>query len=576
MNYIEKKWWKEASIYQIYVSSFKDSNGDGFGDLKGLLSKLDYIEQLGVDAVWLTPIFASPLHDMGYDVSDYCAIHPRYGDIHDIEQLSRELHDRGIKLLLDLVVNHTSNEHPWFIESRSSKTNPKRDWYIWRPPVYDENGNRHPPTNWAAFFSPSAWEWDEETQEYYLHIFLPEQPDLNWENKDLRNAVADIIHFWMKLGVDGFRMDAIDLISKGTIEDAPIRYPSHEFQPAQEYFTNGPKLHEYLRLLGSTINDSNGFSIGELACIKNTDDYLKIVGSNRKELDTAYNFTLVNIDHSSDDKFGREKWNLTDLKALINDWQTKIFEGGGWYSSYLENHDQPRSISRFLPYSSDLRTEAAKLLATMLIFQGGTPFIFQGQELGLANIPLDWPIEEYKDKVSLDYWEEQVKCSPSESERVKILHKINYFARDNGRLPMQWNSSDNAGFTEKDVEPWMRVNDDYKEWNAELQAQSKDTVLSFYKTALKLRKEHQKSLIYGRFTLLSPEDEQIFSFTRTSLDEQAQSIVIMNFTNKTVEYVAPLDLSGYEFLLGNYPEFDNTSQALRLRPFESILLTRTN
>lgn len=410
------RWWKEAVVYQIYPASFLDSNGDGWGDVKGITSKLDYLKDLGIDVIWLSPIYKSPQADMGYDIADYEDIDPSYGTLADVDNLIHETKKRGMKLVMDLVVNHTSEEHAWFLDSRSSKESKKRDWYIWKPAKYDADGNRQPPNNWAQILGEanSAWTWDEKTQEYYLSLFTPEQPDLNWENPDVREAVHNILRFWLDRGVSGFRMDVINLISKvQTFPDAPISVKDAKYQPGDKYFANGPRLHEWLKeLRRDVLSKYDTLTVGEMPFVRDEDEVIKVVGSESGELNMIFNFDLVDIDNVPGDfKYTLHPWDARDLKKIVNRLQRLMLERDGWNTLYVENHDQPRSISRYTDDSDEWRSYGAKLLCLMQTTLAGTLYVYQGEEIGMRNIPKEWGPEEYKDIESINFFKKYV--SPS-------------------------------------------------------------------------------------------------------------------------------------------------------------------
>ncbi|CCO34855.1 hypothetical protein BN14_08964 [Rhizoctonia solani AG-1 IB] len=417
--------FKSYCVYQIYPSSFADANGDGIGDLAGIESKLEYIKRLGADVVWLSPIYRSPQKDMGYDISDYQDIDPRYGTLEDWDSLLKKTHELGMRLVMDLVVNHTSDQHEWFKESRSSKSNPKRDWYIWRPPKFDAEGNRKPPNNWASLFGGSAWEWDETTQEYYLHLFVVEQPDLNWENPEVRQAIWKLMRWWMERGCDGFRMDVINMISKVPgLPDGPVTQPDRDYQPGYQYYCNGPRVHEYLQEMYREVLSRypNYFTVGESPLTHDPRDLLPYVLPERKELQMMFQFELADIDGTHNPLIPRNP-SLLDIKSVINKWQAFMFNHGGWNSLYMENHDQARSVSRLLGFgvSTDKKTfnfdlydedlkkfwnVGAKLLAILHTTQGGTVFIYQGEEIGATNVPRGWSLEEYKDVATINFYRE--------------------------------------------------------------------------------------------------------------------------------------------------------------------------
>ncbi|KAJ7034466.1 glycoside hydrolase family 13 protein [Mycena alexandri] len=537
-------WWKNAVIYQIYPVSFFDSNGDGIGDLNGIASKLDYLKDLGVDVLWLSPIYKSPLADMGYDISDYRDIDPRYGTMQDWDKLLAGVHARRMKLMMDLVVNHSSDEHEWFIESKSSKMNPKRDWYIWRPPRYDAAGNRHPPNNWKAQFEGSAWDYDSTTDEYYLHLYLSKQPDLNWENPEVRQAVWDLMSFWINRGCDGFRMDVINIISKvDGLPDAPVTDPGEEYQDASPLFANGPHVHEYLQEMNLTVLSQHDLiTVGETPFTHSASELAKYVLPANKELNMVFHFELADLDSPSLPKhepFIRRPWKVSEFKEIVTRWQRFERDAGFWNAIFIENHDRARSVSRFGNDTEEWRAISAKMLAILEVTLGGTQYVFQGQELGLKNFPRSWGIEEYKDVASQNWYHEILAKRKRESgkddiDMSDILDGLQKKARDHARVPMQWDSSAHAGFTTG--APWMRVNDDYKTWNVAAQLDDDKSVRSFWKRALRLRKEH-KVLIYGDFVSLSPQNEKVYAYTRSY--ENQHALVVLNFTPEHVTFNLP-------------------------------------
>ncbi|KAJ7453346.1 glycoside hydrolase family 13 protein [Mycena galericulata] len=562
-------WWKEAVIYQIYPISFFDSNGDGIGDLNGITGKLDYLKDLGVDVLWLSPIYKSPLADMGYDISDYRNIDPRYGTLEDWDNLVSEIHTRGMKLMMDLVVNHTSDEHEWFIESKSSKTNPKRDWYIWRPPKYDAAGNRQPPNNWKAQFQGSVWEYDAGTNEYYLHLYLSKQPDLNWDNPEVRQAVWDLMKFWIDRKCDGFRMDVINIISKVEgLPDAPVTIPEDEYQDASPLFANGPHVHEYLQEMNrKVLSQHDLITVGETPFTYSASELAKYVLPKNKELNMVFHFELADLDTPRTGQrcpFIFRPWKLSELKEIVTRWQRFKRDEGFWNAVFIENHDRARSVSRFGNDADEWQAISAKLLAILEVTLSGTQYVFQGQELGLKNFPRSWGIEEYKDVASQNWYHEVLENRQRESgkddvDMSDILDGLQKKARDHGRVPMQWDSTDHAGFTTGT--PWMRVNDDYKGWNAAAQVGDEKSVRAFWKRALRLRKDH-KLLIYGDFVDLAPKNEEVFAYTRSYEDRHA--LVILNFTAREVTFSLPeearkLEWSKFKPVLGNHPKSPSDS-----------------
>ncbi|KAG7139329.1 Alpha-glucosidase like protein [Verticillium longisporum] len=576
----QRLWWKEATIYQIYPASFRDSNGDGLGDIPGVIEKLDYLQSLGVDAVWLCPIFASPQVDMGYDISDYRAIHPPYGTVEDVEKLIAGLHDRNMKLILDLVVNHSSDQHEWFQKSKSSVDSPWRDWYIWRKPRYDAAGNRQPPNNWAAAFGGSAWSYDETTDEYYLHLFAPQQPDLNWDNPSVVSEVHEIMDFWLKKGADGFRMDVINFISKEPgLPDAPVTRPEQPYQDATALFCNGPRLHEHLRGLRTLLDKYNAFSVGEMPGVKDDDQVGKIVASDRKELHTIFQFDIVDMDIGSGGKFSRHDWTLPDFKAIINRWQTFARRVGGWNAMFLENHDQARSVFRFTRHRPEHRELAAKMLATLLCTLGGTLFVYQGQELGMGSLPKTWGIEEYKDIETQNAYREAIERLAGDEKGIQELWtEIHLKARDHARSPVQWTASDNAGFSTGT--PWMRVNDDYTRWNAKVEESNANSVLHHWRAGLKIRKQHRDLLVYGAFEMHDPENLSVLSYTRTADKGGDQALVVLNFTDEPCNWTVPAEkrslLVEENVILSTYGTRGSSGFSLgsdgqlALRPFEAL------
>ncbi|CAE6377354.1 unnamed protein product [Rhizoctonia solani] len=580
--------FKSYCVYQIYPSSFADANGDGIGDLAGIESKLEYIKRLGADVVWLSPIYRSPQKDMGYDISDYQDIDPRYGTLEDWDSLLKKTHELGMRLVMDLVVNHTSDQHEWFKESRSSKSNPKRDWYIWRPPKFDAEGNRKPPNNWASLFGGSAWEWDETTQEYYLHLFVVEQPDLNWENPEVRQAIWKLMRWWMERGCDGFRMDVINMISKVPgLPDGPVTQPDRDYQPGYQYYCNGPRVHEYLQEMYREVLSRypNYFTVGESPLTHDPRDLLPYVLPERKELQMMFQFELADIDGTHNPLIPRNP-SLLDIKSVINKWQAFMFNHGGWNSLYMENHDQARSVSRLLGFgvSTDKKTfnfdlydedlkkfwnVGAKLLAILHTTQGGTVFIYQGEEIGATNVPRGWSLEEYKDVATINFYRDELEhrknSGTDKPDMSDIMDGINRKARDNARVPMQWDDSPHAGFTSGT--PWMRVNDNYKQINAKNQVDDEHSVFSFWKRAIGVRKAYPL-LVHGDFVLLAPEDEKVFMYTREHQGEKA--LVIMNFSRDEVTATLPESLgTTAKFIIGNIAQKEPTFEAkVSLKPYE--------
>ncbi|KIJ99172.1 glycoside hydrolase family 13 protein [Laccaria amethystina LaAM-08-1] len=578
-----RAWWKEATIYQIYPISFFDSNGDGIGDLNGIHAKLDYLKDLGVDILWLSPIYRSPLADMGYDISDYRDIDPRYGTLADWDNLLSGVHERGMKLMMDLVVNHTSDEHQWFLDSRSSKSDPKRDWYIWRPPRYDNDGNRQPPNNWRSVFQGSAWEYDEKTEEYYLHLYVSKQPDLNWENADVRDAVWDLMRFWIDRGCDGFRMDVINLLSKVEgLPDVPITVPDEVYQPASIYFANGPKIHEYVKEMNKKVlSKYDLITVGETPFTHKASELDGYVLPSNNELNMVFHFELMDVDSPEEGQYRsplkQKDWTLAEFREIVVRWQNYKREEGFWNSVFIENHDHARAVTRFGDDSEEWRAKSAKMLAILEISQSGTLYIYQGLELGLRNFPRTWGIEEYKDIATQNYYEKKELLIDGEAvDMSDILDDLQRKARDQARVPMQWDSSAHAGFTSG--EPWMRVNGDYQTWNLAAQLKDNNSIHSFWKHALKLRKAHEV-LIYGDFSDISNNHEQVFAYIRTL--ENSSALVVLNFkkTDLTFSLDSKSDWTGFRLILGSYgdderDEIKVSSNDIRLRGFEGRVYIR--
>ncbi|KAK6541352.1 hypothetical protein TWF694_007166 [Orbilia ellipsospora] len=574
-----RAWWKESTVYQIYPASFKDSNGDGIGDIPGIISRVDHIHKLGANVVWLGPIFKSPQIDMGYDISDYCDIDPQYGTLADVQNLIEELHKRGMKLVMDLVVNHSSSEHEWFKQSRSSKDSPYRNWYHWHPgKVVD--GKRVPPNNWGSYFGGSAWEWDEPTQEYYLHIFAKEQPDLNWECQDVVDAVHDAMRFWLNRGVDGFRMDVINFISKVPgYPDASIQDPDAPYQNGSEHYAKGPRLHEFLHGLWTVLKPYDGFSVGEMPGVKEPTEILKSVGFSREELNMIFHFELVEIDHGSEGKFSHRDFSLRRFKETTEKWQNFMYQNSGWNALYLENHDQSRTVSRWCSDAPEHRVASAKLLAACLGFQAGTPFIYQGQELGTVNVPKEWDLSEYRDIELLNHWKE-VSQQYSDNPKKLAQYRIEYQkkARDNSRTPMQWSDSPHGGFMDAEgtAEPWIKTNPSYKIINAAQQEGDPESPLAFWQNVLRLRKEYVDLFVYGKFELVNDtlNDEEIFAYRRSYGKEEA--VVVLNWSAKEVKRSkVALEVSGeWVTLASNNVEFDEGASDIRFLPWGLIILYR--
>ena len=552
---MKRQWWKEGVVYQIYPRSFYDSNGDGIGDLRGIIEKIDYLEKLGIDIIWLNPVYKSPNQDNGYDISDYQDIMDEFGTMNDWEELLEKLHQRGIKLIMDLVVNHTSDEHAWFLESRSSKDNPYRDYYIWR-----KGKNEGPPNNWASFFEGPAWQYDEQSDEYYLRLFATKQPDLNWENETVRQEVYKMMRWWLDKGIDGFRMDVINLISKvpglpdvETEKTGPVS--------AECYFANGPRVHEFLQEMNrEVLSKYDILTVGETPSVTVEDGYL-YSGEDRHELKMIFQFEHMGIDCGEDGYWSYRDWKLTELKQIISKWQTGL-HGKGWNSLYLNNHDQPRPVSRF-GNDREYRVESAKMLGTMLHTLQGTPYIYQGEEIGLTNVAFD-DITDYNDVWAYNFYNDALKNGMPKEEVLALLHDK---GRDNARTPIPWDDSSNGGFTSGT--PWLKLNPNYPEINVEQALEDENSVFYYYQKLIQLRKEHLV-IVYGNYTLLLEENEQIWAYSR-KLDQDGL-LVLLNFFEPEAEFVLPQEVQykKAELLLTNYEVSEPEQLAtIRLRPYEA-------
>ncbi|RFU23807.1 hypothetical protein B7463_g12533, partial [Scytalidium lignicola] len=564
---VQRKWWKDGVVYQIYPASFKDSNGDGIGDIPGIISKLDYIKSLGVDIVWVCPFYKSPQVDMGYDISNYEDIHAPYGTLSDVEELIRGCHERGLKVIFDLVINHTSSLHSWFQESRKSKDSAKRDWYIWRPAKYDADGRRMPPNNWRSHFSGSAWTWDEATQEYYLHLFASEQPDLNWENPETRRAIyKSSMLFWLEKGVDGFRVDTVNMYSKDpSLADAPILQPEKFDQLAVDLFCNGPSMFEYLREMNEIMKPFDVMTVGELPNTPQVDRVLAYVSAKEERLNMVFNFDAVYVGQGADARFNTHPFTLADFKKSLSKWQSSIIGNDAWTTAFLENHDQGRSISRFASDAPEYRDASGKLLAILTTCLTGTLYIYQGQEIGMINMPKSWPVEEYKCIKSVNHYNMVKKLTNNDpAELSKALKGIQQVARDHARTPMQWDSSENAGFTNGPGRPWMRVHDEYPSINVEKQISDPKSILSFWKQMLRLRKQYADLLIYGDYEVYDVENVDTFIFSKTYGGQYA--LVVLNFTAKEQGFENPMEekkRGKLELLVSNVEDPVDT-----LKPYE--------
>lgn len=554
-------WWKKSVVYQIYPKSFNDTTHSGMGDINGIIEKLDYFTKLGVDVLWLTPIYDSPQNDNGYDIRDYYQIFEPYGTMADFERLLEEAHNRQLKIIIDIVVNHTSTEHEWFKQSGLSKDNRYRNFYIWK----DGKNNREP-TNWQSKFGGSAWQYDERTDQYYLHLFDTSQADLNWENEVVRDAVYQMMNFWIDKGVDGFRLDVINLISKDQtfIDDDGSVFPGD----GRKFYTDGPKIHQYLHEMNQQVfKGKNLLTVGEMSSTS-IDACINYTKPEREELDMTFNFHHLKVDYPNGEKWAIAPFDFQKLKAILSDWQVGMHRGGGWNALFWCNHDQPRVVSRF---GDDLHyhRESAKMLATTIHMMQGTPYIYQGEEFGMTNPNFD-SIDQYRDVESKNlYHLMQEKGVDSET----ILAILREKSRDNSRTPMQWNDQRNAGFTEGT--PWIDVASNYQTINAEQALEDEDSIFYHYQKLIQLRKEYD-IITTGDYQLILPDDEAIFAYIRANKDEQL--VVLNNFYSKSVDYdlskMIDEKLNKTEVLISNYPDQLGDVFKGELRPYESVVYHR--
>ncbi|MCI8940393.1 MAG: alpha-glucosidase [Dorea sp.] len=557
---MEKKWWKESVVYQIYPRSFCDSNGDGIGDLNGITGKLEYLKELGIDVIWLSPVYQSPNDDNGYDISDYQKIMEEFGTMEDYDRMLARAHELGLKIMMDLVVNHTSDEHPWFIESRKSEDNEYRDYYIWRA---GRDGRE--PNNWGSCFGGSAWKYDGKTDRYYLHLFSEKQPDLNWENPDVRKSVFDMMNWWCEKGIDGFRMDVISLISKTPgLPDGTVGKSGYGDFAA--HCANGPRVHEYLQEMNEKVlSKYDLITVGECSGVT-VEEAKKYASSSGKELNMVFQFEHMDLDGGESFKWNHRKIPLTELKKIMSKWQTEL-AGTAWNSLYWCNHDQPRMLSRMGNDSPEFREASAKMLGTCLHMMQGTPYVYQGEELGMTNYPFT-SLEEFRDIESINAYRELTEkgiVSPED-----MFDYISYKGRDNARTPMQWNDGPQAGFTEGT--PWIPVNPNYREINAKEQMERESSVFQYYKKLIRLRKEHE-IIVYGDYELLLPDSEELYVYLRKYRDEKL--LVICNYTEQETAFRIPEELRGRtaELLISNYDKdtagMADVGQEILLRPYEA-------
>jgi oligo-1,6-glucosidase len=562
-------WWKTAVVYQIYPRSFADSDGNGIGDLAGIASRLDHVSALGVDVLWLSPVYPSPQDDNGYDISGYRDIDPAYGSLETFDSLLTEVHERGMKLIMDLVVNHTSDEHPWFVESRSSADNPKRDWYWWRParPGMEPGDPGAEPTNWASFFSGPAWEFDASTQEYYLHLFSRKQPDLNWENPQVRQAIYDMMRWWLDRGVDGFRMDVINMISKDTALPDGHTTAGGRLGDGAPHYLCGPRIHDFLHEMHQEVfagRDRQLLIVGEMPGVT-VDEAQLFTDPAREEVDMVFQFEHVELDRGST-KWDVRPLDLRELKASFGRWQAGLADRG-WNSLYWNNHDQPRVVSRFGDDGLH-RERAAKMLATVLHLHRGTPYVYQGEELGMTNAPFAG-IDDFRDIESLNHYTAAVTTGASPAQ---VLASLRAMSRDNARTPMQWDGSEHGGFTTGT--PWIAVNPNTAAINAAAQLDDPDSVFHHYRKLIDLR--HTEPVVaHGTFEMLLADHEHVYAFLRRLGD--VELLVLGNFSGHTLDLDLP-DAAAWassEILIGNYPATDKLQPRHTMRPWEARIHRRT-
>ncbi|WP_374017097.1 alpha,alpha-phosphotrehalase [Paenibacillus thiaminolyticus] len=557
---MQEPWWKRAAVYQIYPKSFLDTTGNGLGDINGIIAQLDYLRKLGVDVLWLTPIYASPEKDNGYDISDYYAINPQYGTMEDFDKLLDEAHRRGIKVIMDIVVNHTSTEHSWFQQSGSSLDNPYRDYYIWR----EANNGQEPPNNWQSKFGGSAWKYDDKTKQYYLHLFDVTQADLNWENTDLRQEVYQMMNFWLAKGVDGFRLDVVNLLSKD--QNFPNDSGEHAQADGRKFYTDGPRIHEYLHEMNQEVFARHDtMTVGEMSSTS-IEECIKYTNPERQELNMTFNFHHLKVDYPGGEKWAKADFDFLKLKQILSEWQIRMHAGGGWNALFWCNHDQPRIVSRFGD-SGKYRVEAAKMLGTTIHMMQGTPFVYQGEEIGMTNPEFNH-LADYRDVESLNMYSMLHEQGKSHDTIMDILKQK---SRDNSRTPMQWNRSAHGGFTKGT--PWIQAAPNYPEINVEAALQDRESIFYHYQKLIQLRKQYD-IITYGDYRLLLAEHEQVFAYARQWQNETL--LVVNNFYREPVTLTADeIGMSPEHgkggILLSNYADSPEEFRALQLRPYESIV-----
>ncbi|SEH48320.1 trehalose-6-phosphate hydrolase [Halobacillus karajensis] len=554
---IKQPWWKKAVVYQIYPKSFNDTTGNGVGDIQGIIEKLDYLNKLGVDVLWLTPMYKSPQNDNGYDISDYYDIHDEYGTMRDFERLLEETHKRGMKLIMDIVVNHTSTEHKWFQEAKQSKDNAYRNYYIWRDPVNGEE-----PTNWKSKFGGNAWEYDEKTEQYYLHLFDVTQADLNWESEQMRKDIYEMMRFWAEKGVDGFRLDVINLISKNQ------KFPNDDGSVApgdgRRFYTDGPRVHEYMKEMNREVfKPYDLMTVGEMSSTT-IEHCIQYTAPDREELSMTFNFHHLKVDYPNGEKWTVADFDFHELKQILSKWQREMNEGNGWNALFWCNHDQPRVLSRFGD-EENYPEKSGKMLATTIHMMQGTPYIYQGEEFGMTN-PNFESIDRYRDVESLNMYEEFKAQGVREEKIMEILKQK---SRDNSRTPVQWNGEENAGFTKGT--PWIDVADNYNQVNADAVMNKENSIFSHYQKLIELRKSHD-IITHGDYLLLTPDHDRVFAFLREWNGEQL--LVVNNFYEEETTFSLPgnVQMTGKaDILLSNYADSALDYREVTLRPYESVV-----
>lgn len=554
---MNKVWWKESVVYQIYPRSFKDSNNDGIGDLNGIIEKLDYLKELGIDVIWLSPVYQSPNDDNGYDISDYQQIMKEFGTMKDFDNMLEQAHKRGIKIMMDLVVNHTSDEHRWFIESKSSKNNPYRDYYIWR-----DGKNGKEPNNWGSCFGGSAWQYDKTTDMYYLHLFSKKQPDLNWDNPKVRDEIFSMMAWWCEKGIDGFRMDVISMISKDN--DLPDGLGNGLYGDFSSYVINGPHVHDYLQQMNKEVlSKYDLITVGETSGVT-VDEAKKYASEDGTELNMVFQFEHMDLDGGESFKWNKRKVDLIELKKVLSKWQKEL-EGKAWNSLYWNNHDQPRIVSRLGNDSDKYREISAKMLATCLHMMKGTPYIYQGEELGMTNMSFE-NINDFRDIESINAYNELT--SNEIINKDDMMEFLRYKSRDNARTPMQWDNTPNAGFTEG--KPGICVNPNYTKINTQEQIKREDSVFNYYKQLIKLRKQNP-IIVYGTYDLFLADDPNLYIYTRTY--ENDKLLIVCNFTDKEVSFDLSNEFKNSSVLISNY-KHSNIFKNSILKPYEAVVLRK--